>query len=57
MFPCSRSCLVQRKNDVCSASYRVTVVVLVFVKVDLCFGCTSDKHGQGINILKCFAGP
>lgn len=42
----------------CSASYAVTMVVLfLFNSISLCFGCTSDKHGEAINILKCFAEP
>lgn len=52
MFPCPSSCLFQRKNVMCSASYAVTIVVLfLFNSISLCFGCTSDKHGEAINIL------
>lgn len=41
-----------------SASYAVTMVVLfLFNSVSLYFGCTFDKHGKAINVLKCFAEP
>lgn len=47
-----------KENMTCSASYAVTILVLfLFNSISLCFGCTSDKHGETINILKCFAEP